>query len=67
MTIISKAIHRINATLINITITFQKKTRTNNFIMCMGTQIPQIAKSCKGRTEMEELHYWTSDYTTKIQ
>ena len=35
--------------------------------MCMGTQIPQIAKSCKGRTEMEELHYWTSDYTTKIQ
>ena len=28
--------------------------------MCMETQIPQIAKSCKGRTEMEV-------YTTGLQ
>ena len=44
------------------------RTRRNNFKICMETQISRIAKTIlRKRTELEESHSLTSDYTTKLQ
>ena len=45
MAILPKAIYRFNAIPIKLSMVFFHRTRTNNFIICMGKQKPQIAKA----------------------